>query len=85
MTISEFEQVALCEFRRVTRHYFDDVFIVFKDKIPALTRSNLHSCFVRHNLNVLSKFDTETGQKSLNSRIMHFICESKFFNNTVII
>ena len=58
--LNELEEKAICEFRRLTKFSLDDVFISLKDKIPALTRSNLHRCLVRHGLNKLPK---EDGQK----------------------
>ena len=47
------EQEIICEFRRITKLPLDDVYISLKDKIPALTRSNLHRCLKRNGLNVL--------------------------------
>ena len=53
--LTEQEEKIICEFRRVTRFSLDDVFIALIDNIPALTRSNLHRCLVRHGLNRLPK------------------------------
>ena len=53
--LTELEENIICEFRRLTKFSLDDVFIVLKDKIPALTRSNLHRCLVRNNLSRLPK------------------------------
>jgi len=53
--LSEQEEQVICEFRRVSRFSLDDVFIALSDNIPALTRSNLHRCLVRHGLNRLPK------------------------------
>ena len=58
--LSEQEQQVICEFRRLTRFALDDVFVALKPGIPALTRSNLHRCLVRHGLNTLPK---EEGEK----------------------
>ncbi len=41
-SLSDTEQQIVCEFRRVTKLSLDDCFIALKDKIPALSRSNLH-------------------------------------------
>ena len=42
--LTEIEQQAVCAVRRHARLSLDDLFIVFKPRIPALTRSNLHRC-----------------------------------------
>ena len=47
------EESIICEFRRQTQLPLDDVFVSLKDKIPALTRSNLHRTLKRHGLNRL--------------------------------
>jgi hypothetical protein len=47
-SLSEMDQAVVCEFRRVTKLPLDDVFIALKDKIPALTRSNLHRCLQKN-------------------------------------
>lgn len=52
----------MCEFRRVTKFSLDDVFVALKDKIPALTRSNLHRCLQRHGLSRLPVEDGTTGK-----------------------
>ena len=49
------EQQIICEFRRISKLPLDDVYIALKEKIPNLTRSNLHRCLKRNNLNVLPK------------------------------
>ncbi len=54
-SLSHEEQQVICEFRRLTKLPLDDVFIALKEKIPALTRSNLHRCLKRNGLNVLPK------------------------------
>lgn len=51
--LSEAEERIICEFRRLTRFSLDDVYISLKDKIPALSRSNLHRCLKRHGLSRL--------------------------------
>lgn len=51
--LSSTEQQVICEFRRVSKLPLDDVYSALKDKIPALTRSNLYRCLKRHGLNVL--------------------------------
>ena len=53
--LTTMEEQIICEFRRQTQLSLDDVFISLKDKIPNLTRSNLHRCLVRHGLNRLPK------------------------------
>ena len=55
--LSEAEEQSICEFRRLTRFSLDDVFVLLRDQIPALTRSNLHRCLKRHNLNRLPASD----------------------------
>lgn len=61
--LSEREQQIVCEVRRVTQFSLDDLFIALKDAIPALSRSNLHRCLVRHGLNVLPKEENKTKEK----------------------
>jgi transposase-like protein len=51
--LSAAEEQIICEFRRLTKFSLDDVFVSLKDKIPALTRSNLHRCLKRHGLSRL--------------------------------
>lgn len=62
-SLSEREQQIICEVRRVTQFPLDDIFIMLKDRIPSLTRSNLHRCLVRHGLNVLPKEDNKSKEK----------------------
>ena len=59
--LTEAEEQIICEFRRVTKFSLDDVFVSLKDKIPALTRSNLHRCLQR---NGLSRLPAEEGGTS---------------------
>jgi len=54
-SLSATEQQIVCEFRRVSKLPLDDVLMALKDKIPALTRSNLHRCLKRNGLNILPK------------------------------
>ncbi|MDR0727882.1 MAG: IS481 family transposase, partial [Puniceicoccales bacterium] len=54
-SLNEMEQAVVCEFRRVTKLPLDDVFIALRDKIPALTRSNLHRCLQRNGLSRLEE------------------------------
>ena len=61
--LSTAEQQVVCEFRRLTKLPLDDVFIALRDKIPALTRSNLHRCLVRNQLNILPKEDDFAKEK----------------------
>ena len=61
--LTEIEEQVICEFRRLTRFSLDDVFISLKDKIPALTRSNLHRCLVRHGLNRLPSEEKPSRKK----------------------
>jgi len=61
--LSELEEKIICEFRRVTKHSLDDVYISLKDEIPKLTRSNLHRCLKRNNLNVLPKDENKKKEK----------------------
>jgi hypothetical protein len=59
------EQEIICEFRRVTKLPLDDVYISLKDKIPALTRSNLHRCLKRNGLNVLPVDEEKREKRNL--------------------
>lgn len=61
--LSEMEESVICEFRRQTKFSLDDVFISLKPQIPALTRSNLHRCLVRHGLNRLPKEENIPARK----------------------
>lgn len=61
--LSDIQQQILCEFRRATKTSLDEIFITFKEKIPVLTRSNLHRCFQRNGISVLPK-DTEKTKRS---------------------
>ncbi len=45
------EEQVIGEFRRLTRFALDDLYISLKPYMPALSRSNLHRCLVRHGLN----------------------------------
>ena len=47
----------------MTKFALDDVFIALKDKIPALTRSNLYRCLKRNGLNTLPKPEGEKREK----------------------
>lgn len=62
-SLSLMEQQVVCEFRRVTKLPLDDCFIALKEKIPSLTRSNLHRCLQRNNLSVLPKEEEEPQAK----------------------
>jgi transposase InsO family protein len=61
--LSMTEQQVICGFRRVTKLPLDDVLMALKDKIPALTRSNLHRCLRRNGLNVLPKEEKKPREK----------------------
>jgi transposase-like protein len=61
--LSTTEQQVICAFRRSTKLPLDDCYISLKDKIPALTRSNLHRCLKRNNLNVLPKDESLRREK----------------------
>jgi len=52
-SLSAAEQKIICEFRRVSKFSLDDVYLALRDKIPSLTRSNLHRCLKRNGLSVL--------------------------------
>jgi len=58
--LTKLEQQAICEVRRTLQLPLDDLFIVFKPNIPALTRSNLHRCLQHYGLSLLPK---ETGER----------------------
>lgn len=51
--LSVLEQQAICTVRRHLRLPLDDLYIVFKPRIPALSRSNLHRCLQCHGLSRL--------------------------------
>jgi transposase-like protein len=53
--LSTVEQQAICEIRRQLQLPLDDIFIVLKPGIPALTRSNLHRCLKHFGLSRLPK------------------------------
>lgn len=55
--LTEAQEEIICEFRRLTKFSLDDVLISLKEKIPALTRSNLHRCLQRHGLSRLPEGD----------------------------
>ncbi|ETZ07421.1 transposase [Holospora obtusa F1] len=61
--LSATEQEIVCEFRRVSKLPLDDVYIALKEKIPNLTRSNLHRCLKRNGLNVLPKEEESASEK----------------------
>jgi hypothetical protein len=61
--LSAQEQQIICEFRRVTNFALDDIFVALKDKIPALTRSNLHRCLQRNGLSIMKKDAEEKREK----------------------
>jgi transposase-like protein len=61
--LSKTEQQIICEFRRVSKLPLDDVYIALKEKIPSLTRSNLHRCLKRNGLNVLPKEEVTAPEK----------------------
>ena len=62
--LSQTEQQIVCELRRISKLSLDDLYIALKDKIPHLTRSNLHRCLKRHGLNVLPKEEAVREKKS---------------------
>ena len=59
LVLSPEQEQVICEFRRLTRFSLDDVYISLRDKIPALSRSNLYRCLVRNDLNRLPPEETE--------------------------
>ena len=61
--LNELEQQAICTVRRHLRLALDDLFIVFKPRIPALTRSNLHRCLQHHGLSRLPKDEASSSTK----------------------
>lgn len=62
--LTEEEEQIICEFRRISKFSLDDVFVSLKDKIPALTRSNLHRCLQRNGLSRLPVEETGTDKPS---------------------
>ncbi len=63
--LSEKEQAIVCEFKRVTRFSLDEIFFALKDKIPALSRSNIYRCLKRNGLNKLPKEECENGKRQM--------------------
>ena len=61
--LSDTTQQVICEFRRLSKLPLDDVYMALKDRIPELTRSNLHRCLKRHGLNVLPQEEREAREK----------------------
>ncbi len=55
--LTPIEEKIICNFRKKTRFSIDDCFIVLKDYIPKLSRSNLHRCLKRHELSAPFKSD----------------------------
>ena len=49
--VTEAEEQVICEFRKITRFFLDDVYLSLRDNIHTLTRSNLHRCLNHHGLN----------------------------------
>lgn len=62
--LTQAQEEIICEFRRLTKFSLDDVFASLKDKIPALTRSNLHRCLQRHGLSRLPDEDGASAKAS---------------------
>ena len=60
--LSEAEEAIVVEFRRRTLLPLDDVLGCLRDAIPALTRSALHRCLVRHGISRLPR-DGEKASK----------------------
>jgi len=53
--LSELEQLVVCEVRKTLLLPLDDLFIMLKPIIPALTRSNLHRCLQYYGISQLPK------------------------------
>jgi transposase-like protein/transposase len=52
-SLSSLEEEIICQMRLKTLLPLDDLLLVLKEEIPALTRSNLHRCLKRNKLNRL--------------------------------
>ncbi len=61
--LTKMEEQMISVFRKATGLPLDDCYISLKDKIPNLSRSNLHRCLKRNGLNVLPKELDLTGEK----------------------
>ncbi len=61
--LNELEQQVICTVRRHLRLPLDDLLIVFKPLIPALTRSNLHRCLQHYGLSRLPKDELSMEKK----------------------
>ena len=57
--LTTLEENAICVFRKSTNLPLDDCYIALKETIANLSRSNLHRCLKRHNLNILPKTEDE--------------------------
>jgi transposase InsO family protein len=62
-SLTQTEQQVVCAFRAQTKLPLDDVFVSLRDKIPALTRSNLHRCLQRNGLSRLPEEDMQPTEK----------------------
>jgi hypothetical protein len=63
--LNELEQQAICTVRRHLRLPLDDLFTLFKPRMPALTRSNLLRCLQHYGLSRLPKDEMSMEKKPL--------------------
>ena len=55
--LTKLEEQIICATRRSTLLSLDDLYIVLKDKIPKLSRSNLHRCLQRNGISNLEDIE----------------------------
>src|SRR5215218_9454088 len=61
--LTEIEEAIVVEFRRRTLLPLDDVLGCLRESIPALSRSALHRCLVRHGISRLPKDDANASKR----------------------
>lgn len=76
--LTELEEAAVVTVRVHARLPLDDLFVVMRDAVPHLTRSNLHRCLVRHGISRLPKPEREQVKRFKAYELGYFhidICE----------
>lgn len=77
--LTPMDEELICTFRSKTQLPLDDCFIALKERIPALTRSNLHRCLKRYGLSVLPKEAKAAAKKKFKAYAIGYfhldICE----------
>jgi hypothetical protein len=62
-TLTEAEEAIVVEFRRRTLLPLDDVLGCLRETLPALSRSALHRCLVRHGISRLPQNEEKTSTR----------------------